>query len=96
MTTASANVGKLEEQLSHWGAKLDELVAKAEEVDAELKSDYRKRIEALRAKHRAAHAKLEEFKAAGSGKWDHFKTGIECAWNELEDAFRELKHPQKR
>lgn len=91
MITAEANVGKMEAQLSHWGAKLDELVAKAEEAGEEVKSDYRKRIDDLRAKHQAAHLKLAEFKAAGSGKWDHFKIGVESAWSELENAFKELK-----
>ena len=92
MITAEANVGKLEAQLSHWGAKLDELVAKVEEGGAEVKTDYRNSIDDLKAKHRAAHAKLEEVKAAGSDKWDHFKTGLESAWNELENAFKSLKH----
>jgi hypothetical protein len=92
MITAEANVGKMEAQLSHWGAKLDELVAKAEEAGGEVKVDYRKRIDELKAKHQAAHSKLEEFKAAGNGKWEHFKTGVESAWVELENAFKELKH----
>jgi hypothetical protein len=92
MITAETNVGKLEAQLSHWGAKLDELVAKAEESGTEAKTDYHKHIDDLKAKHRAAHAKLEEFKAAGSGKWEHFKTGLESAWDELENAFKALKH----
>jgi len=91
MTTTDANIGKLEAQLSHWGAKLDELVAKAEESGAEAKADYRKHIDDLKAKHRAAHAKLEEFKAAGNGKWEHFKIGVESAWSELENAFKALK-----
>ncbi len=92
MNTAEANVGKLEAQLSQWGAKLDELMAKVEQGGAEVKLDYRNSIEDLKAKHRAAHLKLDELKAAGNGKWDHFKTGVESAWIELEHAFKSLKH----
>jgi hypothetical protein len=92
MTTAEAHIGKLEAQLSHWGAKLDELVTKAEEGGAEVKHDYRKHIHELKAKQRAAHLKLEEFKAAGDVKWEQFKTGIESACYELENAFKALKH----
>jgi hypothetical protein len=96
MTAAEPNVGKLEAQLSHWGAKLDELMTKVREVDAEAKGEYRKSIDALKAKHQAAHSKLEEYKAAGTGKWEQFKTGIEGAWSELEHAFKELKDQPKR
>jgi len=91
MKTAEAPVGKLEDQLRHWGAKLDELVANFENSEAAAKLDYRHRIDDLRTKHRTAHAKLEELKAAGSGRWEHFKTDIESAWSELEKAFKSLK-----
>jgi hypothetical protein len=90
MITAQASIGRLEAQLSHWGAKLDELVSKAEEGTEEARVDYRKRINELRTKHDAAHKKLEEFKVAGAEKWTHFKVGIEGAWGELENAFRSL------
>lgn len=92
MTTVETHIGKLEAQLSHWGAKLDELVTKAEQGGAEAKHDTRRRIDELKAKHRAAQAKLEEFKAAGSVRWDQFKTGVESACSELENAFKALKH----
>jgi phage shock protein A len=89
-------MGKLEERLRHWGAKLDEVVSKVDEVDSEAKVELRKRIDEFRAKHQAAQAKLAEYKAAGSEKWDDFKAGIESSWSELEDAFRELKQKPKR
>jgi hypothetical protein len=96
MTSAEKHIGKLEERLRHWGAKLDELVTKAEEVDSEAKVDLRKRIDEFRAKHRAVQLKLVEFKAAGSEKWADFKVGIGSSRTELEDAFRELKQQLKR
>ena len=58
MTSAEKHMGKLEERLRHWGAKLDELVTKADEVDSEAKVELRRRIEEFRAKHQAAQAKL--------------------------------------
>jgi hypothetical protein len=91
MNTEEANIGKLEAQLSHWGAKLDELVGKVEEGALDAKTDYRKHIDDLKVKHDVARKKLEEFKVAGSEKWMHFKVGIEGAWGELEDAFKSLK-----
>src|SRR5512142_2599759 len=92
MTTAERHVGQMEARLRHLGAKLDELAAKVERGSAEVQAERRKSIDDLKAKHAAAHAKLEEFRAAGNDKWDHFKTGIERAWNELERAVKSLKH----
>jgi peptidoglycan hydrolase CwlO-like protein len=91
METREAHVGKMETQLKQLGAKLDELVAKAGEAGTEAKSDYRKRIDDLKSKHQTAQSKLDELKVAGSEKWETFKTGVESAWNELEDAFKKLK-----
>ena len=88
--TMEAHVGKMEKKLKHWGAKLDELVARADEAGAEAKLDYRKGIDDLKAKHRAARAKLDELKTAGSDKWETFKDGVESAWTELEVAFTKL------
>jgi len=96
MTTSEKRIGKFESRLRHWGTKLDELVAKADEVDAEVKTDYQHRLDEFRAKHHAAQVKLGECTAAGSERWDQFKVGIESSWSELESAFRELTHPSKR
>ena len=91
MVAAEAKIGKLEAQLSHWGAKLDELMGKAEADGAEAQVDYRRHLDELKAKYHVARVKLEEFKVAGSGKWEHFKIGIESAWGDLESAFKALK-----
>jgi len=90
METRETDVGKMETQLKEWGTKLDELVAKADAAGKEADTDYRKRIDNLKAKYQVAHSKLDELKAAGSEKWDTFGTGVESAWNELRDAFKEL------
>lgn len=90
MEIVEANVGKMEVQLKQWGAKLDELVAKAEEAGTEAKVDYRKSIDDLKSKHRVAQARLDELRAAGGEKWGAFKIGVESAWTELEAAFKNL------
>jgi hypothetical protein len=92
MTTAETHVGKLEAQLSHLGAKLDELAAKFECGSAEVKADCRNGIDDLKAQHVAAQVKLEELKNASKGKWSHFRTGMARAWNEVEGAFRSPHH----
>jgi hypothetical protein len=90
METRDADVGKMETQLKEWGTKLDELLAKADAAGTKADTVYRKRIDNLKAKYQVAHSKLDELKSAGNAKWDTFGTGVESAWNELRDAFKEL------
>jgi len=90
MEAMEAREGKMEARLRQWGAKIDELVAKAEEAGAEAKIDHRKRIDELRGKYQAAQSKLDELRAAGSEKRAIFEAGVESAWSELEAAFKKL------
>ena len=64
--------------------------AKAEGAGTEVKVEYRKNIDDLKAKYQVAQSKLDELKAAGSEKWETCKTGVEGAWKELEAAFGKL------
>jgi len=91
MGPMEANVDKMEAQLKQWAAQIDVLVEKAGKAGAQAGIEYRLSIDDLKAKRVIAQAKVDEFKAAGSEKWEGFKAGIERAWSDLEDAFRELK-----
>jgi hypothetical protein len=92
METTGAKVGKMEKQLKEWGARLDELTAKADEAGTRAKGDYRKRVDDLRAKYQVAQSKLDELRTAGSEKWETLKTGVESAWSDLEVAFKKLSN----
>jgi hypothetical protein len=82
----------MEMRLRQWGARIDRIVAKAEEAGSEANVERRRRVDELKAKYQAAQSKFSEFRAAGSEKWDTFKTGVETAWNDLEAAFKKLKN----
>ena len=79
-----------EAQLERWGAKLDELVAKADVAGEQAATEARAHAEELRPKLTVARSKLAEARAAGSDKWDAFEEGLERSWKELEGAFRKL------
>ena len=64
MKTVVAHVENIEAQLKQWGVKLDELVAKAGQVTAETKAEYRVQLNDLKEKHRIAQTKLGELKAS--------------------------------
>ena len=55
---------------------------------AEAKAARHQHIDDLKAKRLAAQAKLDELKAAGSGKWETFRAGVESAWTDLEIAIK--------
>ena len=90
-----ANVNKMEEQLKLWDAKLGVLMAEIKVVGTQAKIEHRNQIDVIKAKRAQAQAKLEEFKAAGSEKWDSLKAGLEVVWNDLEAAFNEFKPGKK-
>lgn len=90
MKTTEANVGQMETQLKQWGAKLDDLAAKATNAGAKAKTNERRLVAELKAKQELAQAKLEELKAAGADKWETFRAGVESVYNELEGAFKKL------
>ncbi len=90
MNDRQTHVGKMEHQLAQWGEQLDELKAKATKVGGDVKADYHKHIDDLKAKHEVARSKLEELRTASGEKWDTVKAGAESVWNELEAAFKKL------
>jgi predicted nucleic acid-binding Zn-ribbon protein len=92
MEKAEINVGKLETQLNQWGAKLDELVAKADRAGTTARIDNRERIDDLMANVQAAQSKLDEVTTAGSEKWETLRTGVESAWAELELAVKKPRN----
>ena len=87
MGQMETNVHKMETQLKLWAMQIEGLAAKAEKTGAQARIEYRQNIDDLKARRVVLQAKIDEFKAAGSGKWEEFRAGIEHAWSDLEAAF---------
>jgi multidrug resistance efflux pump len=79
--------GKMEAQLSEWGAELDKLKARADKATADTRQGYYDEIEALRAKQASLQAKLQELKTSGDDAWGDLKEGLDHSWNQVKDAF---------
>jgi uncharacterized coiled-coil DUF342 family protein len=86
MSLKDAYIEKMEAQFREWGAKIDELKAKADKAEAGAKIEYTKQLDSLKAKRDAAGQKLSEVKAAGEDAWESMKSGVEGAWSELKSA----------
>jgi len=91
METVGQEVEKIETRLRQLGAKLDRLVAKADEAGTEAKVDYRRNIDRIKDKHAVVQSKLNAYKAANGQKWDNFRGSVEIAWRDLADAFKAIK-----
>jgi archaellum component FlaC len=74
---------KIGAQLKEWGAKIEEVKAKAEMSKTELKVKYEKQIEELRAKQDVVQQRLQELKESGEEAWEGLKAGVEKSLEEL-------------
>lgn len=79
--------GKVETQLSEWGAEIDALKARADKAAADTRQGYYDQIEALRAKQASMQAKLQELKTSGDDAWGDLKEGLDHSWNQVKDSF---------
>ena len=95
MSAKKAYQDKMDAQLKEWQAKIDVLKAKADKAEAEQRARYYESIEKLRAKKKAADAKLAELHRAGEEAWDDIKTGMEKAWEDLKLSVEEAKNKFK-
>ena len=77
---------KIDVQLKELSGKIAELKAKADLAEAQVKVEYLKQIDSLRAKKEETQAKLEELKKAGDDAWETLKNGVEKAASELKDS----------
>ena len=79
--------GKMEAQLSEWGAEIDKLKAWADKTAADARQGYYDEIEDLRAKQASMQAKLQELKTSGDDAWGDLKEGLDHSWNQVRDSF---------
>jgi len=86
-------MGKMEEQLKPLGCRNSTTWwRKSKRAGADVNSERRKRVDALKREVSGRAAKLSELKQRGARKWDTLKTGVETAWSDLEAAFKKMKN----
>ena len=90
MVTKENTLEKMATQLKTWDSKLNELAARGDEAEANVKADYHKHVHELQVKYREAVTRFNWVKAAGSDKWDGFRSDLDGVWSDVERAFRDL------
>jgi uncharacterized coiled-coil DUF342 family protein len=86
--TRDTYVQKMKAQLDRWNEEIDRLAARAAEVKADAREEYRARIEDLRTKRHVAEGKLDELRHSGEEAWSDLKAGMELAWESLGEAVK--------
>ena len=84
--------GKMEARLKELGAKLDDLMAKGEVAKGQLSG----KVEELKQQQAQLGKKLSETKQASAEAWSELKPGLDRAWEDLGNAFNELKQASER
>jgi hypothetical protein len=70
-------------QLKEWGAQINLLEAKIENMGATLKVERVQQMKALRATEHAAAAKMKELGNASGEAWEQIKVTADKVWDEL-------------
>jgi short-subunit dehydrogenase len=85
-------VQKMKAKLDEWSAEIDRLQARSEQVEADLKLEYSRRMKNLQEKQDTAQEKLDNLINSSGQAWTEFKSGVESAWKSLEDSIQDVQN----
>lgn len=83
MDMQNAYKQKREAQLKEWGAQINLLEAKAENVGADMKVKHAEIMRALRTKQNAASEEIKNLGKASGEAWDQVKLTADKVWDDL-------------
>lgn len=82
---------KLKAKIDEWDKELAELEKKLKQVPKELQTGLASKASEFKEKHKAILIRLEEMEDASEGAWHEISKGIEKAWLDLKDGFKNAK-----
>ena len=86
MDTKDEFVRKLHSKLDQCKNEIDALVAKVDQTEEQVKTEFRQQIEALHSKRDEVHRQLYELEQASESAWEDMKLGIEIAVGDISEA----------
>lgn len=84
-------IDRMKNQLDEFDQQIDNIKAKAEQMDAQARQEYESRLHDLREKRREAKRRLDELRAAGDEKWQQLRDEAQHAWTALGNSFNYFK-----
>ena len=91
MNTKDEFMLKIHSRLDQCKNEIDALVAKVDQTEEQVQTEFRKQIEALHSKRDEAHKKLHEVEQASESAWGDMKLGIEMALGDISEAINLAK-----
>jgi len=86
MTTRDDYIAKLKGQLDRWNADVTRWEAQASAASADLKKQYAKQLEILRAQREVARYNLRLVEDASATAWTDLSKGADEAWARMREA----------
>jgi hypothetical protein len=72
-------------QLKEWGAQINLLEAKAENIGADMKVKHAEAMQELRSKQHAASEEMKKLGKASGEAWEQVKTTADKVWDDLKN-----------
>ena len=76
-------------QLKEWGAQINLLEAKAENIGADMKVKHAEVVKELRAKQHKASEEMKKWEKASGNAWDEVKATADKVWDDLKNGVAE-------
>ena len=89
MEIQTAYKQKMAAQLKEWGAQLDLMEAKAENIGADLRIKHAEELHELHAKQHTASKKMHELENASGEAWEQVKVTADKVWEDLKSGIAE-------
>ena len=83
MELQNAYKQKMAAQLKEWGAQINLIEAKVENAGADMKLKHAEELDKLRARQRAASAKMRELEKASGEAWEQIRQTADKIWDDL-------------
>ena len=91
MNVQEKYVQKVEEQLQEWKIDIDKLKAKAEKAEAQMRTEYHKKLDTIKEKQAAAETNLKQLKEASEESWEDLKKGYEEIRDDLKESIASVQ-----
>jgi len=91
MTKREEYVEKMKEQLDQWNAEAKRWEEKVKSAEADMKAEYTRQLDAVRARRDEAMYNLHQMQAASMEAWMDMMRGVEDAWKRMGEAMTQAR-----
>ncbi len=86
MASRQEYIESLHRKIDAWNSEIDKLSAKKSKLEAESKLELQKQIDSLKSRRSEMELQLEHLKTTGAEAWEDVKSGVDLAWEAMNQA----------